>query len=142
MRIGELEAVCVSQEHDLSDLCNEIKSLSENYEKLKVEKMKSLQNAEDSASNASQRILKLEKVSRLLEIDNVIYLLLSLSLSQQLEYVAQEKCELRAQFAREIEASHSQLSQRETNLEESHFKTLEEMRERHSQGIEINYAYW
>ena len=65
-----------------------------------------------------------------------------LSLSQQLEYVAQEKCELRAQFAREIEASRSQLSQRETNLEESHFKTLEEMRERHSQGIEINYAYW
>lgn len=81
MRIGELEAVCVSQEHDLSDLCNEIKSLSENCEKLEVEKMKSLQNAEDSASNASQRILKLEKVSRLLEIDNVIYLLLSLSLS-------------------------------------------------------------
>lgn len=130
MRIGELEAVCVSQEHDLSDLCNEIKSLSENCEKLEVEKMKSLQNAEDSASDASQKILKLEKVSKLLEIDNVIYLFLS----QQLEYVAQEKCELRAQFAREIEASRSQLSQRKTNLEESHFKTLEEMRERHSQG--------
>lgn len=132
VRIGELEAVCVSQEHDLSDLCNEIKSLSENCEQLEVEKMKSLQNAEDSASDASQKILKLEKVSKLLEIDNVIYLFLSLS--QQLEYVAQEKCELRAQFAREIEASRSQLSQRETNLEESHFKTLEEMRERHSQG--------
>uniref|UniRef100_A0A1X7VPZ6 Protein FAM184A/B N-terminal domain-containing protein n=1 Tax=Amphimedon queenslandica TaxID=400682 RepID=A0A1X7VPZ6_AMPQE len=115
VRIGELEAVRVSQEHDLSDLCNKLKAMSENCELLEIEKMTSVQNAKETADGASQKIKKLEK---------------------QLESVAQEKRELRAQFAREIEASRSQLTQRETDLEGIHLKELEEMRAKHIKELD------
>lgn len=116
VRIGELEAVRVSQEHDLSDLCNKLKAVSDNCEMLEIEKMTSVQNAKETADGASQKITKLEK---------------------QLESVAQEKRELRAQFAREIEASRSQLNQRETDLEGIHLKELEELRERHNKELDL-----
>lgn len=46
-----------------------------------------------------------------------------------------EKQELHAQFAREIEAAHAQLSHRETELEQHHLKVLRDIKEQHNQGI-------
>ncbi len=46
-----------------------------------------------------------------------------------------EKQELHAQFAREIEAAHAQLSHRERELEQHHMKILRDMKEQHTQGM-------
>ncbi len=41
---------------------------------------------------------------------------------------------MRAQYAREIEAAHSQLGERETELGAEHIKVLQEQRDRHHKG--------
>ena len=46
-----------------------------------------------------------------------------------------EKQELHAQFAREIEAAHAQLSNRETELEQQHYRAMREIEEQHSKGM-------
>ena len=46
-----------------------------------------------------------------------------------------EKQELHAQFAKEIEAAHAQLSQRETELGAEHVNTLVQLKDEHSKGI-------
>ena len=55
---------------------------------------------------------------------------------QELDKLKREKQELHAQFAREIEAAHAQLSERESELGAEHLNTLQELRDNHSKGIE------
>lgn len=57
---------------------------------------------------------------------------------QELEKVRREKQELHAQFAKEIEAAHAQLSQREMELGTEHLHTLKQLREEHSEGKRDN----
>ena len=54
---------------------------------------------------------------------------------QELDRVRREKQELHAQFAKEIEAAHAQLSQRETELGAEHVNTLVQLKDEHSKGI-------
>ncbi len=48
-----------------------------------------------------------------------------------------EKQELHAQFAREIEAAHAQLSHRETELEQHHRTALRDIKDQHSRGMYV-----
>lgn len=49
-----------------------------------------------------------------------------------------EKQELHAQFAREIEAAHAQLSHRETELGNEHLRTLQQLKDEHTKGTTIH----
>lgn len=51
-----------------------------------------------------------------------------------------EKQELHTQFAREIEAAHAQLSQRETELGAEHLNSLQQLKDEHNKGIEIYFG--
>ncbi len=48
--------------------------------------------------------------------------------------MGREKRELRAQYAREIEAAHSQLGDREAELVTKHARTLDDQRDLHQNG--------
>lgn len=48
--------------------------------------------------------------------------------------MAREKQDLHTQYAREIEAAHAQLGQRETELGTEHLRELQELRDQHQQG--------
>ncbi len=63
------------------------------------------------------------------------------SFLQELGKVRAEKQELHAQFAREIEAAHAQLSHRETELEQQHFTVLRDLRDKHSKGTYYTYSF-
>lgn len=56
------------------------------------------------------------------------------SLTQELERVEREKRELRAQYAREIEAAHSQLGEKEAELGAKHVMALQDWQDRHKKG--------
>ena len=56
---------------------------------------------------------------------------------QELDKLRREKQELHAQFAREIEAAHAQLSQRETELGAEHLSNLQQLKDEHNKGIKI-----
>ena len=54
---------------------------------------------------------------------------------QELDKLRREKQELHAQFAREIEAAHAQLNQREIQLGDEHLNTLQQLKDEHSKGM-------
>ena len=55
-----------------------------------------------------------------------------------MEQLGQEKQQLRAQYALEIEAVHSQLSERETTLVEDHLRAIQELKNNHKLGMNIH----
>lgn len=62
------------------------------------------------------------------------YVIIRIQLSQELEHQSQEKRRLHAQYAREIEAAHSKLTEKETSLEENYLRSIQQLREQHQQG--------
>lgn len=52
-----------------------------------------------------------------------------------MDKVRKEKQELHAQFAREIEAAHAQLSQRESELGAKHLNALQQLKDDHAHGM-------
>lgn len=54
--------------------------------------------------------------------------------SQEADKLRREKQELHAQFAREIEAAHAQLSQRESELGAEHLSALQQLKDDHAHG--------
>lgn len=51
-----------------------------------------------------------------------------------MERQLQEKRELRAEFARDIEAAKSQMSEKEDHLIKEHWKVLQQLKDKHQQG--------
>ena len=54
---------------------------------------------------------------------------------QEADRLRREKQELHAQFAREIEAAHAQLSQRESELGAEHLSALQQLKEDHAHSM-------
>lgn len=117
--VGELEALRTHYESISQEFQSQVQSLTEKLQYVQNERDKVKSSHKMSSDESTQRIKTLEK---------------------EVEQLGQEKQQLRAQYALEIEAVHSQLSERETNLVEDHLRAIQELKNNHKLELEASQS--